>query len=140
MIPSSGIPLTGGDPGQIRYMLDANICLYILKGLSEPAIKRLSQCEPGSVAISALCYAKFMMGRKETSAQEEEVLRAFFSAVPVIGFDQRAADAYAAMDYHRGRLDRMIGAHALSLHAVLVTNNERDFTDLKGLKTENWTL
>ena len=69
-----------------------------------------------------------------------DVLDAFAAEIPVLAFDQAAGRAYAGLPFKRGRFDRLIGAHALSRGLTLVTNNERDFADIPGLKIENWTI
>jgi tRNA(fMet)-specific endonuclease VapC len=53
-------------------------------------------------------------------------------------FDEAAARAYARVPFRRGKLDRLIAAHALALDIVLITNNERDFADVHGLQTVDW--
>ena len=63
----------------------------------------------------------------------------FFSAIPVMPFDDVAARVYAMIPFKRGSFDRLVAAHALSLDLILVTNNERDFADISGLRIENWT-
>ena len=63
---------------------------------------------------------------------------ALFEQVPVQPFDQKAALQYAGLPFRRRSFDRLIAAHALSLDAILVTNNEADFADVPGLKIENW--
>ncbi len=65
-------------------------------------------------------------------------MRRFFELVPIIPFEPSAARAFSRLPLKRGSYDRLIAAHALSLGLVLVTNNERDFADVPGLKIENW--
>ena len=65
--------------------------------------------------------------------------------LPVLPFDASAAVVYgriiAQCGWARGRdYDRMIAAHAISSHSILVTNNLADFTDIPGLSTENWVV
>ena len=69
-----------------------------------------------------------------------EVLEAFISAIPLLPFDEAAAREYARLPFKRARFDRLLAAHALSIGAIVVTNNEADFADVPGLKTENWTV
>lgn len=63
----------------------------------------------------------------------------FLAKFPVVAFDETAARAFARVSFRRGKLDRLIAAHALALDIVLITNNERDFADVPGLRTEDWT-
>lgn len=69
-----------------------------------------------------------------------EVLEAFLAAVPVVPFDEAAARRYAELPFKRARFDRLLAAHALSIGATIVTNNEADFADVPDLKLENWNL
>lgn len=96
--------------------------------------------EPGTVAISSITFAEIALGSINGKAPPFDVLEAFIGEIPILDFDEPAARAYASLPFKRGRFDRLLAAHILSLGAVLVTNNERDFADIPGLKIENWTL
>ena len=79
----------------------------------------------------------------QLSRLRQERLRPLLQAVPVISFDQTAAECYSRIiercGWVRSRdFDRMIAAHALSLGATLVTNNVADFRDVPDLAIENW--
>ena len=63
-----------------------------------------------------------------------------YDIIEPLSFDRHAAQCFGALPYRRGKSDRLIAAHALSLGLTLVTNNERDFADVPGLKVENWTI
>lgn len=67
-------------------------------------------------------------------------MSALFQLVPILPFDVAASRAYAQLPFKRGKFDRLIGVHALSLGLTIVTANEADFADIPGLKVENWTL
>ena len=69
-----------------------------------------------------------------------EALALFVDVVPIQPFEEAAARAYAKLPFKRARFDRLLAAHALSIDATVVTNNEGDFTDVPGLKIENWTV
>ena len=118
-----------------KFLLDTNILIYIAAGRSEPLRKRMEQCLPGSVVTSTLCVAEALFGGVE-EAQLGAVIRAF-EALP---FDLEAARTFPSIPFHRGRLDRLIAAQALSRGLAVVTNNERDFADVPGLRIENWTI
>jgi tRNA(fMet)-specific endonuclease VapC len=121
-----------------RFLLDSNICIYHLKGASAPLATRLVE-QLDEVAVSAIAYAEVMLGVAEGSGVEAQAARHFFEQVPVVSFDRAAADAYARQSFRGARFDRLIAAHALALGATLVTANEGDFADIKGLDLENWT-
>ena len=63
----------------------------------------------------------------------------FFTVIPVLDFNLEAARRYAQLAFRRHSFDRLIAAHALAHDLVLVSNNEKDFADVPGLKVENWT-
>lgn len=123
----------------IRFLLDTDCAVYAMLG-EQPALRaRLAECEPGQVAISAIAYAEIMLGEEQGKPPDAKAVEAFLSEVPILPFDEAAARAYAKLPFRRARFDRLIAAHALSLGATIVTNNEIDFADVPGLKIENWT-
>ena len=115
------------------FLLDSNICIYVLRDAASPAALRLGECAPGSVVTSAIAYAEILRG-----APPEANFESFFSVVPILPFDSAASRSYATIPFKRGTFDRLIGAHALSRNLVLVTNNVRDYADIPGLNVENW--
>lgn len=120
------------------FLLDSNICIYLLKGVSDAARDRVQAYMPGELVTSAVVFAEVMRGVHFPEAKARA--RHFFALVPVLPFDRLAADNYVKLPFKRGSYDRLVGAHALSLGLTLVTNNERDFADIPGLKVENWTI
>ncbi len=118
------------------FLLDSNICIYLLEGLSNEARRNLEQCRPGEVVTSAVAYAEVMRGLSPAATGHAEAL---FHIVPVLPFDREAAQAYRSMPFRRTSYDRLIAAHALALGLTLITNNVRDFGSVEGLKVENWT-
>lgn len=121
---------------EARYLLDTNICLYLLDGHSPQAARRLAVCEPGQVVTSSVCLAEILL---RLSAEQAPVLQIFLRQIAVVSFDEDAARAYARQPFKRARFDRLIGAHAYALGLILVTANTRDFTDIPGLPIEDWT-
>lgn len=119
-----------------RFLLDANICVYLLDGVSEPARRRVEACDAGELVTSAIVFAEVMIGAHRRDAVNEAL--AFFRIVTVQPFDAAAGLAYARLPFRRGSFDRLIAAHALALGLTLVTNNEGDFADIPCLKVENW--
>jgi len=128
------------------YLLDTNICIYLMKHQPPQVAERFSSCMVGEVLISAITAAELEYG-VVASAQEADRNRAafdrFLSEVPIAPFDAGAARVYglvrqASRERRRDALDKLIAAHALSLHLILVTNNPRDFADYPDLRIENW--
>jgi tRNA(fMet)-specific endonuclease VapC len=121
------------------YLLDTDCAVYAMLGIHPDLAERLSECEPGQVVISAISYAEIMLGESRGKLPDLDVVDAFVSVVPVLPFDEAAGRAYAGLPFRRASFDRLIAAHALSLGATVVTNNEDDFADVPGLTVENWT-
>jgi tRNA(fMet)-specific endonuclease VapC len=120
-----------------RYLLDTNICIYLLGGGSGDVRARTESCREGELATSSVAFAEVMVGARTLDAEAEA--EAFFELVTVLPFDRSAAAVYARLPFRRGSFDRLIAAHALCVGLTIVTNNERDYRDIPGLHVENWT-
>jgi tRNA(fMet)-specific endonuclease VapC len=122
------------------FLLDSNICIYVLQNRSNVLTERLAAQDEGSLAISSITLAEVLVGYGER-AETDIGLRNFLDAVVVLPFGAQAARIYARLPFlRRARFDRLIAAHALVTGLTLVTNNEKDFADIPGLRIENWTL
>lgn len=86
-----------------------------------------------------ISFAEVSLGTVLGKAPPQDALDAFVGAIPLLEFGVEAARAYARLPFKRARFDRLLAAHALSVNATIITNNERDFADVPGLVTENWT-
>lgn len=123
----------------ISYLIDSDCAVYALTAQFEPLRHRLESLEPGVVGLSAVTFAEIFLGSTQGKPPPVEVLEAFLLQIPLLPFDEAAARAYAQLPFKRARFDRLLAAHALSIGATIVTNNEGDFADIPGLKVENWT-
>ncbi len=123
----------------IRFLIDADTAIYALSDPDCAVVDRIAQCTPGDLGISAISYAEVAIGSHQERPPTPEVLDAFVRVIPVQPFDEAAAREYAGLPFKRARFDRLLAAHALSIGATVVTNNEADFADVPGLKVENWT-
>ena len=130
----------------MRYMLDTNICIYLMR-LQPPAVaQRFATLQHGDAVMSAITLAELRYGVAAHPSQSElaeRALQALVEDIPVLPFDDRAAMSYgvlraAVRERQRNALDRLIAAHAVAHGLTLVTNNEADFTVYPGLKVENW--
>jgi tRNA(fMet)-specific endonuclease VapC len=121
------------------FLLDSNICIYLLEGQSDLARDRLQECARGEVITSSIVFAEVTRGIDRANAGAIGSADRFFQLIEPLPFDQAAAEAYLRVPFRRGRFDRLIGAHALALGVTVVTANEADFADIPGLKIENWT-
>jgi len=131
----------------IRYLLDTNICIYIIKQHSKQVIEHLRTLLVGDVAISAITLAELEYGAAKSSRPEQnrEALIAFTAPLEVLPFDDNASLHYGEIraDLERsgmviGAMDMLIAAHARSRSLKLVTNNSREFQRIHGLDIENW--
>jgi tRNA(fMet)-specific endonuclease VapC len=127
------------------FMLDTNMCIYLMKNQPEQVAKRFAQCYVGDVVMSAITFAELQYGVtvSQNSARERRNLIALVEDIQVAPFDASAATAYgpireATRERKKDHLDKLIAAHAVALNVSLVTNNERDFVTYPGLRIENW--
>lgn len=127
------------------FMLDTNMCIYLMKNQPEQVARRFAQCYVGDVVMSAITFAELEYGVtvSQNSARERMNLVALVEDIQVVPFDASAATAYgpireATRERKKDQLDKLIAAHAVALGVSLVTNNERDFIVYPGLRIENW--
>ena len=120
-------------------MLDANTCIYLLSNSKPLLTRRVTECDAGSLGVSAIVFAEIALGSAMGKAPSASLLDGFLLEVPMLAFDEAAARAYATLPFRRGSFDRLIAAHALSLGLTLVTTNVTDFADIAGLRVEDWT-
>jgi tRNA(fMet)-specific endonuclease VapC len=123
----------------IRYLIDADCAIFATTGQFPRLREQLNSCEPDEVGLSAISYAEIVLGMEKGKPPTPEALALFVDVVPIQAFDEGAARAYAKLPFKRARFDRLLAAHALSLEATVITNNPADFSDVPGLKIENWT-
>lgn len=123
----------------IGFLIDADAAVYAMDVGNEILTRRIAEHEAGEIAISTISFAEVAYGTYIGKPPKPEVLNAFIEAIPLLAFDEAAAREYARLPFKRARFDRLLAAHALSIGATVITNNEDDFADVPGLKVENWT-
>lgn len=128
-----------------RYMLDTNMCIYLMKNQPEEVARRFAQCYVGDVVMSAITFAELEYGVAISADPERERanLASLVEDIQVVPFDAAASVAYgpirmATRDSKKDHLDKLIAAHAASLNITIVTNNEKDFAKYPGVVIENW--
>ena len=130
-----------------KYLLDTNICIYIIKKKPLQVIQKLQSLDISDVAISSITLSELEYGVSKSAAVEKNklVLTQFLAPIETISFDDKAAEIYGNIraDLERkgtpiGPLDTLIGAHALSLGYTLVTNNTKEFERILNIELENW--
>ncbi len=131
----------------MKYMLDTNICIFLIKNKPESVIQKFIQNKPEDICISSITYAELMHGVENSKAKEKNqiALAMFLSEIQIVPFDIQAAQSYGVVkaDLQKrglpiGPMDTLIAAHANALGLVLVTNNVREFSRVKGLVVEDW--
>ena len=129
------------------YMLDTNICIYVIKHKPVTVFQKLQNINPEDVCISSVTYAELVHGVEKSAAVEKNrlALSMLLANMEILDFDVDAADCYgkirAALEKKGtpiGTLDMMIAAHAQSLGYTVVTNNVKEFSRVSALKIENW--
>ncbi len=129
-----------------KYMLDTNMCIYLMKHQPPAVQARFAECFVGDAVISAITLAELEYGvacSGAARAHNQALLDSLLEDIPVEPFEAGAARAYGPLRLaHRARnkdaLDKLIAAHAVSLGVTLVTHNEADFHGFAGLVVENW--
>lgn len=128
-----------------RYMLDTNMCVYLMKNQPEQVARRFAACSVGDVVMSAITYAELQYGVSvaKEPARESRNLQDLVALIPVLPLDMAAGIAYgpvrmATRERKTDHLDKLIAAQAIAAEVVLVTNNVRDLAAYPGLALENW--
>jgi tRNA(fMet)-specific endonuclease VapC len=130
------------------FLLDTNICIYLIKRQSKALLARITAHAPTEVAMSSVTLTELEYGVEKSAAiaKNRRALDLFVAPFEVVPFGVEGARVYGRIRAElerRGRaiggLDLMIAAHALSLGATVVTNNMREFSRVRGLSVENWT-
>lgn len=130
-----------------KYMLDTNICIYLMKHQPREVRARFEECFIGDVVISAVTLAELEFGiacsSESAQAANRSALDGLLEDIMVVPFEAQAARAYgpiraAYKDRNRDALDKLIASHAISLEVALVSNNAADFVNYSGLVVENW--
>lgn len=130
-----------------RYLLDTNIASYVIKGNIPAVRRRMVRVPMAQLAISAVTEGELRYGaaRRPDAASLRFIVEEFLLRMTILPWDSEAAQhhgqiraAFEREGQPMGNLDTMIGAHALALGAVLVTNDPA-FTRIEALKIEDWT-
>jgi len=127
-------------PERVRYLIDTNCCIFLFAGEYPALLSRVSATPVGEIGLSSIVFAELALGVRHGKPPLERQLEQLARQMPILPFDEAAASCYATLPFRRGRFDRLLGAHALSLGSTVITDNEADFADIPGLTIENWTL
>ena len=131
----------------MKYMLDTNICIYIIKQKPKKVLDKFQSLEIGDICISMITFAELEYGveKSEYTEKNRTALTSFLAPIEILPFNQKAAFKYAEIRATLekqgnviGAYDLMIGAHAFAENLTLVTNNEKEFNRILELSIENW--
>ena len=130
----------------LKYMLDTNIVIYVLKNRPPSALESFNRYEK-KICISSITLAELMHGVEKSTQRQHNLhqVNAFVSRVSVLAYGSKAASHYGSI---RAELERQgtpigvndlhIAGHAQSERLVLVTNNLAEFKRIRGLTLDNW--
>jgi len=133
---------------QARFLLDTNICIYIRRRRPPEVLARFERLRTGEAVISVITYGELTYGAQKSQFREKaaEQLAELAALLPAMDLPPSAGEVYgsirAALELAGetiGNNDLWIAAHAKAAGLTLVTNNEREFRRIPGLKIQNWT-
>lgn len=131
----------------MQYMLDTNICIYLIKNKPPKVLSRFQTLALSDIGISSITVAELDYGvhKSQQQAKNRNALMQFLIPLEVFEFDESAARVYGAIRTNLeqrglviGTMDMLIAAHACSLGVTLVSNNVREFSRIANLSLENW--
>lgn len=131
----------------MKYLLDTNVCIDLMRHKGALALERIKALHVGDIGISTITLAELQHGVARSHDREKNQAAVLMFSVPlmILDFDRAAAEVYGDLRAQLetegqpiGAMDTLIAAHALSLDAVLVTNNTREFDRVVGLQVEDW--
>lgn len=132
----------------MKYMLDTNICIYIIKKKYQNIVDKFNQVRNSEICISSITYSELMYGVEKSLYKERNLiaLLKFLSNIEILEYGENASINYGIIRAQLekkgkviGPLDMLIAGHALSLDATLVTNNTREFKRIENLKLVDWS-
>ena len=131
----------------MKYMLDTNICIGMIRQTMPALIQQLISYSPGDVGVSSITIAELAYGAQKSSQTQKNMaaLEQFLLPLEIADFDQQASMIYGAIrakleqEGNRiGAMDMLIGSHAVCLDVTLVTHNTNEFQRIPNLKLEDW--
>jgi tRNA(fMet)-specific endonuclease VapC len=131
----------------MEFMLDTNICIYIIKRKPLNVIERFKQTKISQIGVSTITLSELSYGVSKSSKPEQNqmALAQFLAPLEILPYGDDAAQYYGDLRTHLekqgtpvGSLDMLIAAHALSIACTLITNNVKEFVRIPNLKIENW--
>jgi len=131
----------------MKYLIDTNICIYIMNKRPIDVIQKFKAIKLGEIGISTITVSELQYGvSKSRQRRKNEIrLNEFMAPLEVLPYDETASKTYGEIRFNLekagkpiGPLDLLIAAHAMSHSLTLVTNNDKEFKRIKNLKVINW--
>ena len=131
----------------IKYLIDTNICIYIMNKRPIGIIHKFKQFDVGEIGVSTITVSELQYGVSKSKHRRlnKQRIEEFLFPLEILPYDEIAATIYGDIRVQSekrgepiGPLDLLIAAHALSRNLVLISNNEKEFKRVKNLKVENW--
>ena len=131
----------------MKYLIDTNICIYIMNKKPDDVIQKFKQIKIGEIGVSTITISDLQYGISKSRKRKKNEIRLneFITPLEILPYDESAAKAYGDLRYELekagkpiGPLDLLIAAHAVSRNLIVVTNNDKEFKRIKKLKVENW--
>jgi tRNA(fMet)-specific endonuclease VapC len=130
----------------MKYMMDTNICIFLMKNYPKVVAEFTAKRSQG-IVISSITASELYFGVHNSPAPQKLaiLLANFLVGVPVIDYSAAAGDSYGRIraelkriGMQIGELDMMVAAHAKSQNLILATNNTSEFSRVSGLTIEDW--
>ena len=131
----------------MKYLIDTNICIYIMNNRPIDVIKRFKKVNMGEIGVSTVTISELQYGvsKSQHRKKNQTRLNEFIAPLIILPYDSNAAKTYGDIRYNLektgqpiGPLDLLIAAHAMSHGLIIVTNNDKEFSRIKDLRVENW--
>ena len=131
----------------IKYLIDTNICIYIMNKRPTGIIHKFKLFDVGEIGVSTITVSELQHGvsKSKNRRLNKQRIEEFLFPLEILPYDEIAASIYGDIRLQLekrgepiGPLDLLIAAHALSRNLVLISNNEKEFKRVKNLKVENW--
>lgn len=131
----------------MKYLLDTNICIYLIKRRPEAVLTRFHELSLGDIGISVITLYELLFGayKSQHTTKSIKAVQQLIKPLEVIDFNDVMADVCGRIRAEQERAGRCIGpmdlqiaATALTLNTTLVTNNQREFGQIAELTVETW--
>lgn len=131
----------------IQFLLDTNICIYIIKNKPEKVKAKFDSLSSGEIGISSITVAELEYGvyKSRHPEKNKDALQKFLLPLEIIPFDKKSTSIYGQIRTYLetegnviGAMDMLIASQALAFNLILITNNVREFARLPNIKIENW--